>query len=53
MERSLILLVSNADANGNGHGSIVHGTYQSPILVQWDRPESNTRRLEISLVRFD
>ena len=53
MDRSLILLVSNAHANGSGRGSIVNGIYQSPILVQWDRPESETRRLEISLVRFD
>ena len=32
---------------------IVRGTYQSPILVQWQVPERLSRGLEISLVRLD
>ena len=51
MDRSLSLLISNT--SGNSHGSIVQGTYQSPILVQWDQTDSNTRLLKLSFVRFE
>jgi len=45
------LLVS--DQNGAGKGSIIQGKYQSPILVQWKRAEAQTRRLDVSFVRFE
>ncbi len=51
MKRSMSLLVF--DQNGAGKGSIVHGKYQSPILVQWKRAEAQTRRLDVSFVRFE
>ncbi len=51
MKRSMSLLVS--DQNGAGKGSIVQGNYQSPILVQWKRAEAQTRRLDVSFVRFE
>ena len=50
MKRSLSLLIS--DAEGDGRGSIVQGTYQSPILVQWEKARADTRQLEVSLVHF-
>ncbi len=51
MKREASLLVS--DPNGEGIGRIVEGTYQSPILVQWKRSRTRTRRLKVRLVRFD
>lgn len=51
MKRSLSLMVNNTDERGLG--SIVQGTYQSPILVQWKRTEAPTRRLTVRLVSFD
>ncbi len=51
MKRSMSLLVS--DQNGAGKGSIVQGNYQSPILVQSKRAEAQTRRLDVSFVRFE
>ena len=51
MKRSMSLLVSNQ--NGAGKGSIVQGEFQSPILVQWKRAEAQTRRLDVSFVRFE
>ena len=51
MKRSMSLLVS--DQNWAGKGSIVQGNYQSLILVQWKRAEAQTRRLDVSFVRFD
>lgn len=50
VKRSVSLLVS--DAEGNGRGRIVQGTYQSPILVQWRRPEDQVRRLDVTITRF-
>jgi len=50
MKRSVSLLVCNGRDGGNG--SIVHGTYQSPILVQWQKPTGGTRRLDVNVVRF-
>ena len=50
MKRSVSLLVS--DREGRGHGSIVEGTYQSPILVQWHRGHHHARALDITLTRF-
>lgn len=47
MKRSVNLLVSDDD--GSGHGRVVEGKYQSPILVQWDRSPSQTRTLNLTL----
>ena len=49
VRRSVSLLVSD---NGNGSGEIVKGTYQSPILMQWRKPEGARRRLVADLVTF-
>ncbi len=52
MKRSLSMLVSDQEATGQT--SIITGTYQSPILVQWKKPTQKARRrLKISVVRFD
>ena len=50
MKRSVSLLVS--DRNEPGHGAIVEGTYQSPILVQWHRGARPSRVLDVTLTRF-
>jgi len=50
MKRSVSLLVS--DTNPTGHGAIVEGTYQSPILVQWNRGPRQSRALDVTLTRF-
>ncbi len=51
MKRGVSLLVNNTDAYGRG--SIVEGTYQSPILIQWNKSASQTRQLNVRLVRFE
>lgn len=51
MKRSVSLLISDGEVHGKG--KIVQGTYQSPILVQWDRAKAETRQLEISFSRFE
>lgn len=50
MKRSVDLLVSDAD--NDGRGALVEGTYQSPILVQWHRPPSAARFLDVTLTRL-
>jgi thiamine phosphate synthase YjbQ (UPF0047 family) len=50
MKRSVSLPVS--DRNSAGHGAIVEGTYQSPILVQWHRGAGRKRALDVTLTRF-
>jgi hypothetical protein len=50
MKRSVSLLVS--DRHSLGHGAIVEGTYQSPILVQWHRGQRQARVLDVALTRF-
>ncbi|MCX6550575.1 MAG: hypothetical protein NTY02_06160 [Acidobacteria bacterium] len=50
MKRSVNLLVS--DRQSPGHGTIVQGTYQSPILVQWDHASNRTRTVHITLARL-
>jgi len=46
MKRSVSLLVSD----GQGHGPcVVEGTYQSPILVQWNRTGRSARALDVTL----
>ncbi len=48
--RSINLLVNAND--GEKSGSVVLGTYQSPILIQWRRPNPRVRRLIFRLIRF-
>jgi len=51
MKRSLTLLVNSTD--NDGPGAAVLGTYQSPILVQWQKTDSQTRCINVRLVRFE
>lgn len=51
MKRTVTLPISDHDRDGVGE--IVQGTYQSPILVQWARPRSTARRLDVRLVSFE
>ncbi len=50
MRRSVDLLVS--DGRTPGHGALLEGTYQVPILVQWRPAGQPTRQVEVTLVRF-
>ena len=50
IKRSVNLLVTDGE---QGHaGSIVQGTYQSPVLVQWNKAKSRYRHLQVQLYRF-
>ena len=49
-KRAVNLLVS--DTQTPGQGTIVQGTYQSPILVQWDRASNQARSVDITLSRL-
>jgi hypothetical protein len=51
MKRGVSLLISSEEAGQPG--SIVQGTYQSPVLVQWRRAEAQTRHLHLNLIRFN
>jgi hypothetical protein len=46
--RRVTFLASHDDALGRP--ALVRGTYQSPILVQWQSAEGQSRRVEITLV---
>ena len=50
MRRSVSLLVADSD---NGTPRIVEGTYQSPILVQWQHAPRQTRVLNVSLTEIE
>lgn len=50
MKRRVDLLVS--DPAGYGKGTLVEGTYQSPILVQWHRAPRQARVLDVILTRL-
>ena len=50
MKRSVSLLVS--DREQPGQGTIIEGTYQSPILVQWHRGARRSRVLDVTVTRF-
>jgi thiamine phosphate synthase YjbQ (UPF0047 family) len=50
MKRSVSLLVSDRDQSGQG--TIIEGTYQSPILVQWNRGTRRARVLDVTVTRF-
>jgi hypothetical protein len=42
-----------ASPDGTGSAArVVRGTYQSPILVQWQAAERQERRLDISIVHL-
>jgi hypothetical protein len=49
MKRAVNLRVRESD----GHGVIADGRYQSPILVQWNRPSDRVRTLEATLTKFE
>lgn len=49
MRRSVSLLISN---RADGSSGIVEGTYQSPILVQWQRAPRETRVLDVTLTEL-
>ncbi len=49
MKRSVNLLVSD---DGTGRGSVVEGTYQSTILVQWHRASSQYRTIDVTLTHI-
>ena len=49
MKRSVSLFVSDRQSD---RGTIVEGTYQSPILVQWHRGNRQARVLDVTLTRF-
>jgi len=50
MKRNVSLLVSNQEASGPGR--LIQGTYQSPILIQWQKAPHQQRYLDINLTRF-
>jgi thiamine phosphate synthase YjbQ (UPF0047 family) len=49
MRRSVSLLVSDREDGSNG---LIEGTYQSPILVQWQRATRQTRILDVTLTEI-
>jgi len=51
MKRHVSLLAS-ADPK-SGKCRIVHGTYQSPILVQWEHAAGQLRHVEVTLTKFE
>lgn len=51
MKREVSLLVSGIP-DKEGHHGIVSGTYQSPILIQWNSKSNNSRSLRAELYRF-
>lgn len=50
MKRSVDLLVS--DSRTPGLGSLVEGTYQAPIMVQWRRADRGERQVTVTLSQF-
>ena len=50
IQRSVNLLVT--DSSTPDVGDIVQGTYQSPVLVQWNKARSQNRHLRVQLFRF-
>ena len=50
IRRSISLLVAERD---DGRPGPVEGAYQSPILVQWQRPARPARALEVTLTRLE
>jgi hypothetical protein len=50
LQRSISLLVSGC--GNNGSGQVVHGRYQSPILVQWGSAGRGTRDIDVYVTQF-
>lgn len=50
MKRGLHLLVA---PDAMGQPTIRQGRYQSPILIQWERPSRDVREIEVRLYRFE
>src|SRR5262249_50931068 len=50
LQRSVSLLVSDGDTDGGGR--VVHGRFQSPILLQWGAAGGCRRDVEVTLTRF-
>ena len=50
MRRSVDLLVS--DARTPGHGRVIDGTYQTPIMIQWRSAPARVRSVDVTLSRF-
>jgi hypothetical protein len=50
MKRSVDLLIS--DTQSQGHGAVVEGQYQAPIMVQWRRADRGERQVTATLTRF-
>lgn len=50
MKRSVSLLVSDLDSPGQGR--IVEGTYQCPILFQWEKAIADHRTVSITVTRL-
>jgi hypothetical protein len=50
MKRCISLPIS--DSRGDGCGTLIEGTYQSAILVQWHRAPRQSRLLEVTLARL-
>lgn len=51
MKRSVSLFVSDCDSSAPGR--IVQGRYQSPLLIQWRKAQDRTRRVGVTLWRFE
>ena len=49
MRRSVSLLIS--ERSDGSHG-LIEGTYQSPILVQWERAPREARCLDVTLTEL-
>ena len=48
LKRSVSLLVTDLA----GQGAVAHGTYQSPILLQWGKAQGARRRIDVVVKRF-
>jgi len=51
MKRGVSLFAS--DWNADGKSEVVHGTYQSPILVQWKPVSNQVRNLDVKITKFE
>lgn len=50
LKRSVNLLITDGDQAEVG--DIVQGTYQSPVLIQWNKAHAQSRDLQVQLFRF-
>jgi thiamine phosphate synthase YjbQ (UPF0047 family) len=50
LKRSVNLLITDGDQGQTG--DIVQGTYQSPVLVQWNKARGQSRHVQVRLYRF-